>query len=101
MKVDLEKEKAKLLDTHAKNRKALVERHADTLVAHNADPYTHVIRGNINQWEEMRQSYADGFQNMLHYQCDDLEPPVIQVSQDASMAWMITRRINLCVITAP
>jgi hypothetical protein len=38
----------------------------------------------------MRRDFEEYFKNATYYEWDDLEPPIVQVSQDASLGWMIT-----------
>jgi len=35
--------------------------------------------------------FTDYFKNAKYYEWGDLEPPIIKISKDASMAWMIVR----------
>jgi hypothetical protein len=39
----------------------------------------------------MKASFDDYFKNAKYYEWDDLEPPIVRISDDASMAWMIAR----------
>lgn len=35
--------------------------------------------------------FEDYFKNAKYYEWDDLESPIVRISNDASMAWMIVR----------
>ena len=90
---DLEKEKAELLRLHKLDREAHFETNVDKLLETSPEEFITVGRGKI-----MRQSKADErkrfteyFRNAKYYEWDDLEEPIVRVSNDASMAWMIVR----------
>ncbi len=95
MGVDLARERLKLLEILDQNRNAHAEQDVDGLVANTVDPYIQVLNGQVVQHtrEDMRQTYAEYFQELgsYAYECEDLEPPIIQIANDASIAWMITR----------
>ncbi len=93
MKIDLVREKTKLLEIHAIIRKAHLELDATAMVSTFADPVIRVSRGTITRTsrEDMEQNYAGYFQESTYHEIDDLEPPIVQVSQDATMAWVINR----------
>jgi hypothetical protein len=40
---------------------------------------------------EQREFFTRYFQGATYYEWDDMEPPIIRISDDASMAWMIVR----------
>jgi hypothetical protein len=41
--------------------------------------------------DDLSQAFADSFRGTTYYAWDDLEPPIVRISADASMAWMIVR----------
>lgn len=90
---DLEQEKAELLEIHAKDRQAHFGRDIDLLLAHSAEQFISVSNGEIHRptLEEQRAFFLDYFTGATYYEWDDLEPPIVRVSGDASMAWMIVR----------
>ena len=91
--INLEKEKENLLEIHARTRKAHLESDADLMVAAFADEVFRVAGGAVTGQprDESRQNYQKYFAGSTYHEMDDLEPPVIRISQDASMAWMIAR----------
>lgn len=90
---DLEGEKAELLRLHRASREAHFKTDADLLVARSPDVLINVSRGKVNRSsrEEVRKQFAEYFRGAKYYEWDDMEEPTIRVSDDASMAWMITR----------
>jgi hypothetical protein len=46
---------------------------------------------NLVARETSQKNFEQYFENATYYEWDDLESPIIQVSQDSSIAWMITR----------
>ena len=90
---DLEKEKAELLRLHQSDREAHFKTDVDALLANSPDEFISVGRGKINRSrkEDVRKMFTGYFRDAKYYEWDDLEEPIIRVSNDASMAWMITR----------
>jgi len=93
MGIDLEREKNRLLEIHENIRQAHLDLDADAMVSTFADPVIRVARGAISQIsrEDARQNYKEYFQDSVYHEVDDLEPPIVRVSQDATMAWVIVR----------
>lgn len=90
-KIDLEKERAALLEVHHTDRRAHFGTDVNLLLKHSADEFISVSNGKTShstraQVKEMFESY---FKNAKYYEWDDLEPPIIRIAKDASMAWMI------------
>lgn len=92
-KGDLEKERAALLEVHRTDRRAHFETDVNLLLKHSADEFISVDGGKISRSTraEVRALFEDYFKNAKYYEWDDLEPPIIRISNDASMAWMIVR----------
>lgn len=92
-KIDLEKEKAALLEIHRTDRRAHFATDANLLLERFTDEFISVSNGKIerSKRDELRRTFEDYFKNAKYYEWDDLEPPVIRISNDASMAWMIAR----------
>ena len=38
----------------------------------------------------MREFFSGYFRDAKYYEWDDIEPPIVRVSRDATMGWMIT-----------
>lgn len=92
-KIDLEKERAALLEVHRTDRRAHFETDANLLLERFTDEFISVSNGKIDRSTraELRKTFEDYFRNAKYYEWDDLEPPVIRISNDATMAWMIVR----------
>jgi len=90
---EIEKAKQELLAIHAGHRKAHFDTDAQALIAKQAESYIYVRDGAIHRTsrEASLEQFERYFENATYYEWDDLEPPIVQVSQDASLAWMITR----------
>ena len=93
MTVNLEKERQDLLDIHNRVRQAHLEQDTDLMVSTFADQVYRVSNGAVSQHskEELQRTYEGSFSGSTYHEMDDLEPPIIQIAKDASMAWMIAR----------
>lgn len=91
--VDLEKEKAELLKIHQTDREAHFKTDAEKLLLHSSDEFISVTSGRIEKTTRraLKEFFEGYFKNAKYYEWDDLEPPIIRISNDASMAWMIVR----------
>ena len=89
----LEKEKAELLRLHKSAREAHFKTDAELLLENSPEEMISVSRGKINRSgkAEGRKMFAAYFRGAKYYEWDDVEEPIVRVSKDASMAWMITR----------
>jgi len=92
-KADPEKEKAELLRLHRAHREAHFKTDANLLLARSPEVSISVSRGKVNRSrrEQVRKQFEEYFRGATYYEWDDLEEPIVSVSGDASMAWMITR----------
>ena len=92
-KVDLEKEKAELLRLHKSDREAHFKTDVDLLQERSPEEFIAVSDGKIHrtQKSDVRKQFAEYFKGAKYYEWDDLEEPVIRISKDGGMAWMITR----------
>ena len=92
-KVDLEKERAALLEVHKTDRRAHFETDVELLLKHSAEEFIYVGNGKISRSTraEMKATFEDYFRNAKYDEWDDLEPPIVRISDDATMAWMIAR----------
>src|SRR3954468_16868120 len=90
---DLEKEKAELLRIHKSDREAHFKTDVDKLLENSPEEFISVGRGKINRSsnDDARKMFTGYFRDAKYYEWDDVEEPIIRVSNDASMAWMITR----------
>ena len=90
---DLEKEKAELLRIHKSDREAHFKTDVDRLLENSPEEFISVGRGKINRSskDDARKMFTGYFRGAKYYEWDDMEEPIIRISNDASMAWMITR----------
>jgi len=91
---DPEKEKAELLRLHKLDREAHFRTDVEMLLANSPDgEFISVSRGKIT-WtskDDDRKKFTAYFRDAKYYDWDKLEEPIVRVSNDGSMAWMITR----------
>ena len=89
----LEKEKAELLRLHKSAREAHFKTDVELLLGNSPEEVISVSRGKISRSgrAEVRKVFAEYFRGAKYYEWDDVEEPIIRISKDASMAWMITR----------
>ena len=90
---DLEKEKAELLRLHKSDREAHFKTDVALLLENSPEEFISVGRGKINRSskDDARKMFTGYFRDAKYYEWDDVEEPIIRISNDASMAWMITR----------
>src|SRR5438552_18474459 len=90
---DLEKEKAELLRLHKSDREAHFKTDVDLLLQNSPEEFISVGRGKINRQskDDARKMFTGYFRGAKYYEWDDVEEPIIRISNDATMAWMITR----------
>lgn len=93
MAPDPEKEKAELLRLHRADREAHFKADAEMLVSRSPEVLISVSRGKVNRTgrEQVRRRFEEYFRGATYYEWDDMEEPIVRVSGDASMAWMVTR----------
>lgn len=91
--VDLEKERADLLRLHKSDREAHFKTDVDMLQANAPAEMIAVSEGKIHRDKKVdsRKQFAEYFKGAKYYEWDDLEEPIIRISKDGSMAWMVTR----------
>jgi hypothetical protein len=90
---DPEKELAALLEIHRLDRQAHFETDVELLLKNSAAEFVSVSSGKISRSSrnQLKSMFTEYFKNAKYYEWDDLESPVIRISDDASMAWMIVR----------
>ena len=89
----IEQAKRELLTIHARDRQSHFATDADALVAPFAESIIDVRNGTIQHVtrEDMRQAFKQYFKNATYHEWDDLQPPIVQVSPDGKLGWMITQ----------
>lgn len=91
--IDFEREKSELLEIRDLDRAAHFTNDVNAALSFFGDTYTYVRDGQIHQQtrDDLKQIYDNYFRDATFHEWDDLEPPIIQISNDGSMAWMIRR----------
>jgi hypothetical protein len=86
-------ERAELLRLHARDRTAHFETDVDLLLERSSEEMLFVSEGEIRRTgkAEQRQMLGDYFRDAKYDEWEDLEEPIVRVSDDGSMAWMIIR----------
>jgi hypothetical protein len=88
----IEQARQELLALHLHERQAHFATDADTLVAPFAESIINVRNGAVQHItrEDMRQVFTEYFKNATYHEWDDLHPPIVHVSPDGKLGWMIT-----------
>ena len=89
-----EKEINELLKIHKQDREAHFRTDIELLLSHHPEEgFIAVTQGKISRRDKAagRQRYETYFKQATYYEWDDLEPPIIRVSKDGTLGWMITR----------
>jgi len=89
--VDLERERVALLELHASVRRAHFETDAALLVANDAEEWVNIRDGTITRRrrEDAADFFRTYFEGVTYHERDDVEPPIVRVSDDGTLAWMI------------
>ena len=90
---NVEKEKAELLRLHTSDREAHFKTDVEKLLENAPEEFISVSRGKITRSSkaDTRKMFTGYFRDAKYYEWDDIEEPIIRLSNDASMAWMVTR----------
>ncbi len=93
-KVDLEAHRQELLRLNETMQKAHLNGDAETIIAISAYPYTKVARGKISHptEEENEQRFQNYMTTMKLSAWDDLQEPIVTISDDATLATVIYRK---------
>jgi hypothetical protein len=91
---DLEADRAELLRLHDLERQAHMEKRADELVAAFSDSFRDVSRGEVTQpaREVTRSRFQAYFDRTTFLVWEDVEPPIIRISPDGRMAYVIVQK---------
>jgi hypothetical protein len=92
-KKDLAREVDRLLTIHESDRRAHFETDAKRIMENTGEEFISVSNGAVQKTtraEDLR-FFEQYFKDAKYYEWDDLEQPIVRVSNDASMAWMIVR----------
>lgn len=82
-----------LLDMYRDGVRAHVELDADRLADRNSDDFLSASAGRISRSsrEETRKFFKRYFEGATYHEYDDLEPPIVRISDDGSMGWIMNR----------
>jgi ketosteroid isomerase-like protein len=100
-KPNLEKERQTLLLLHTQQQAAHLNKNAKQLVHQFADNMLSVDRGKISITikDSAEKKFQHYFENVLFKKWEDLQPPVIEFSADASMAYMLVDKLVVLMYT--
>jgi hypothetical protein len=89
--IDLDAEREQLLAIHAAARRAHFETDPAGVIANDADEWINVrdAQVTLRHREDDLKMFTEYFAGAHYYHWDDVEPPIIKVADDASIAWMI------------
>lgn len=92
-RIDLQKEQGALLAIHEAGKKAHVETNVELLMADTGDSFFNVSRGKIytNSRVEVEQFFQEYFKDATYHKYEDLQPPIVRISGDGSLGWIISR----------
>jgi hypothetical protein len=84
---------ADLLALHKEERQAHFDHDVKFLLAHVAPQLLDVRDGRVNRMsrDDVRHKFVEYFKNARFSAWDDVEPPIVGVSADGTMGWMIVR----------
>jgi Domain of unknown function (DUF4440) len=84
---------AELLALHQNDRRAHFAHDVEALLASHSPEFISVRDGNIRRrsQDELRKRFTEYFRGAEFTAWDDLEPPIVHVSPDGQMGWMIVR----------
>ncbi len=88
-----EQEVSELLEIHARDRQTHFSKDVESAITFFDDSYVYARDGEIHHLsaEKLAPMYADYFQGAVFHEWDDLEAPIIHVSEDGGMAWVVER----------
>jgi hypothetical protein len=88
-----EAERATLLRIHAEDQLAHLATDVDRLMAHQGDLLITVAQGRVDEITraQVREHFTQYFAGATYQEYADLEPPRVELSSDATLAWIISR----------
>lgn len=86
-------ERAAVLALHHKSREAHFRGDVEAILEGAAPEVVNVTQGRIHRVarQQTRQFLTNYLQGATYLEWDDLEPPVVRVSRDGTMAWLAVR----------
>ena len=91
-KMDIEREVQALLKLHERSRAAHFATDVEAAIADVAEEQIIVRDGTVRRMtvDDVRRTMTDYFAGATFHEWDDIQPPIVKVSDDGSIAWMIT-----------
>lgn len=91
---DPEAERAELLRLHEEQRVAHLTADADLLISAQTDDFLNVRRGRVDRpgREANRARFQSYLDSVEFLEWDDISPPVIRISADGTMAYVIVHK---------
>lgn len=88
-----EHEKAALLEIHNKDRRAHFATDVEAALASVYEPHIYVRNGVIQYLSrsDLKKTFLEYFRDTTFLEWDDLEEPIVNVSGDGTMGWMVER----------
>jgi len=88
---DLSADKAAILKLHAMDREGHLKGDAELIAAQLAPKLDEVVGGHIKTMtrDEAKQEFGQHLNTVKFTQWEDAEPPIIKISPDGQIAWMI------------
>ncbi len=85
--------KSKLLEIHRQDRAAHFQTSVERLAEHQAEDFIYVGNGDITHISraDFIETFTRLFHNTTYFEWDDIEPPIVHISEDATLAWMMVR----------
>ena len=92
-RIDLEAARAEILATIQRDRLAHYRTDPALLASGTADAFLSVTRGAIRPITPagFRETFERVFRGAHYHEWDDVEPPVVRVSDDGTMAWVVSK----------
>jgi hypothetical protein len=86
-----ERDRDDLLAIHADQRRAHYERDPELLFRNGAEQWTFVRAGQVERltYAELVERFRANFSRTQYHEWDDIEPPIIDVSEDGTLAVMV------------
>jgi hypothetical protein len=91
--IDLENEKAVLLEMHNADRRAHFATDIKAAIASAHEPQIYVRDGVIQRLShsDMEKTFREYFRDATFLEWNDMEEPIVNVSGDGTMGWMVER----------
>ncbi len=91
--VDVSNERQALLAIYEASKRAHVNTNVEQLLANSGETFISVSNGKISRptREDKEKFFKKYFENATYHEYDDLETPIVRVSSDGTLGWMITR----------